>query len=181
MSVTNKETLKTAGPEKTAIAERDGTAECGDRLADLVFRSPSIFGRLWAIAELRNEATGHYSHALAGEFGPAAVDGALRSLHREAFTSWLTLNLEQQERDVLIWLRWLGRNEKETAQVLSDIPRRQHQLIPAQHSEPERMLFLNDLSLALSLVRGSEGIRQRCWGAVHRRILATPRVRSYQA
>ena len=131
-------------------------APCREGLSDALFRSPAIFGRLVAISELRDKTNGVYNHPLASVFGVPLVDWTLHCLHREIFVRWLNYNLEQQEKDLLVWLRWLGGNEEETTRLLQAIERRRYELLPAQHLEPEAALFLDDISIVLVLVRQSE-------------------------
>jgi hypothetical protein len=132
------------------------TAENQERLRDAALLSPSIFGRLAAVSELRHRDTGRYYHPLAAEFGAAQVDEALRRLHGEVFRSWLGLRLQQQERDLSIWLAWLDRKGQESAARLRGIARRLDDLLPAQHFEADRRLFFDDFRLLFNLMEQSD-------------------------
>ncbi len=125
--------------------------ECDDRLWDSVFASPSIFGRLLAVARLRDPGSGRYEHSLAKELGAGVVDATLRRMHREIFDQWLNLNLERQERDLSIWLSRTG-SEGDSAGLLPKISRRLGELLPAQHLEAERRLFMTDFQMLMVLI-----------------------------
>lgn len=127
------------------------TAACRERLEDAVLRIPSAFGRLCAIAELRS-SSGVYRHPLADEFGQAVVDHTLREMHRKAFADWIGLRLQQQERDLSLWLVSLGQSSETRCEFLAGIVRRLVDLIPPQHLEFEEHLFRSDFPVTAWLV-----------------------------
>ena len=116
---------------------------------DAVLSCASIFGRLVTVSGLRHEDRKYY-HALSWQYGVIVVDGILRSLHREIFTSWLCLSLRQQHGDLKIFLHTLAGN-RPSAPGLAALC---HSLLPEKYLQPERELFLNDMSLVISLVYG---------------------------
>ena len=122
-----------------------------ERLWDAVFRSPSVLGRLIAVAELRDAGTGMYKHALAVEWGTGPVDQTLRRMHFQTFRSWLVLRLEQQECDISVWLAWMERNRADGAVRLRELARCPELLLPGRCLDMERELFLSDFGLAVSL------------------------------
>jgi hypothetical protein len=103
---------------------------------------PSVFGRLVALAESRNEAT--------------------RQIHKEVFSDWLGFRLQQQERDLSVWLEWLASNPEASSELptLEKLgQQRWHEtLLPPGAIDPERELFLSDLNLVLTLL-SAPGIR----------------------
>src|SRR5579871_5101377 len=122
--------------------EAPAPAECRERLWDVIFRSPSVFGRLTAVSELHSPATGRYEHAHAAEYGVEAVDHALRRMHREVFTEWLCFGLEQQEKDLRVWLSWLDGGREESSRLLRRMKGRLNSLLPRERVlEHERLLF----------------------------------------
>ena len=129
----------------------DDTVDCQERLRDLICQSPSIFGRLVAVSRLQDQQDGSYRYALADNFGPTAVDRALRRLHRDTFSDWLNLNLAQQELDLSIWLSGLGHSQEESASLLQSMAVRLSGLIPRQHFVAERDLFVSDFEVVLIL------------------------------
>ena len=70
------------------------------------------------------------------------MDAKLRRMHREVFATWLQLNLQEQERDLLIWLSWLGLGPQERATLLHVVAERLDSLLPPQHIEVEGQLFV---------------------------------------
>ena len=135
-------------------AHRPG--DCSERVWDAVCKSPSVFGRLAAVAALRSRESGVYRHKLAEELGADPVDQALRQMHRELFRSWLGLRLEQQERDLSIWLTWLDRGGQDSAQRLRQVSGRPADLVPPQQADADRHLFLNDFRLVVSLLEQAD-------------------------
>ena len=93
-----------------------------------------------------------YEHYLCQDF-PDNGDSILRQMHVELFAEWLNFRLEQQEKDIRLWLRWLGHTPEEGAGLLKRVEKRASSLIPQQYRrEPERTLFLSDLRLVVRLI-----------------------------
>ena len=137
------------------------TTQCCDRVLELVRLNPSLFSRLWIIAKLRSPTTGVYSHPLSDEFGPLVVDAALRRMHRDVFADWLSLRLQEQERDLRLWLASLGRPREDSHRLLEDVADELKSLIPPDHLETEATLFCDDFRVALWLVcHTARGARQ---------------------
>lgn len=127
--------------------------QCRAGLEDVVFRCPSVFGRLWAVSELRDPVRDIYSHPLSTTFGQTAVDAALRRIHGEVFRSWLNFTLERQERDLWVWLNWLSRNSEDEPPVPKTVERRHRQMMPRDHHQAEAELFVADLELVFLVMR----------------------------
>jgi len=126
--------------------------ECRRDIQQQVFRSPALFGRLLATAELHNPVSRRYEHYLCRNF-PDSGEPILRQMHVEVFAEWLNFRLEQQEKDIRLWLHWLGRTPEDGADLLKDVEKRASSLIPQQYCrECERTLFLSDLRLLVGLV-----------------------------
>jgi phytoene dehydrogenase-like protein len=121
-------------------------------IQEQVFQSPALFGSLLAAAELNNPVSRRYEHHLCRDF-PDDGDSILRQMHVEVFAEWLNFRLEQQEKDIRLWLHWLGRTPEDTADLLKRVQKRASELIPQQYRrEPERTLFLSDLRVVVGLV-----------------------------
>ena len=90
------------------------------------------FGRLLAAAELHNPVSGRYEHYLCQDF-PDDGDSILRQMHGKLFAEWLNFGLEQQERDIRLGLRWLGRTPEDGADLLRCVEKRASSLIPQQY------------------------------------------------
>jgi hypothetical protein len=81
------------------------TQSCADFWGDEVAQIPTAFGTLAFLAGFRNRVTGAY-HELesARRYGEGETARVLNKLHARAFADWLSLNLEQQTRDVARFL-----------------------------------------------------------------------------
>ena len=121
-------------------------------IQEQVFQSPALFGRLLAAAALRNPVSCRYEHHLC-QYLTDGGDSILRQMHGELFAEWLNFTLEKQEKDIRLWLRWLGRTPQEERDLLKHVEKRASSLIPRQYRrKPERMLFLSDLRLVVGLI-----------------------------
>jgi hypothetical protein len=129
-----------------------GSDERRKDIQEQVFQSPALFGRLLAAAALHNPVSCRYEHHLC-QYLPDGGDSILRQMHGELFAEWLKSTLEQQDKDIRLWLRWLGRTREEGTDLLKRTEERANSLIPRQYRhEPERMLFLSDLRLVVQLI-----------------------------
>ena len=143
-------------PDTGASAGKSGRASADDRIWDAVCQSPSVFGRLVAVAALRQKETGAYWHPLVAELGSAPVDHALRRMHRDIFRGWLALRFQQQERDLSIWMTWLERAGQDSDLRLREVSRRLGVLAPTPCLDADRQLFLGDFRLIVSLIEQPE-------------------------
>jgi len=114
-----------------------------EELEDLVCASPSIFGRLVAIATLREINPS----ALTIRLAAFEIQQVLNELHRSVFISWLNLSLKQQKADLSIYLARIGAQPI----ALSGLLARIHSLIPPEADTPQRELFLEDMAIAYAL------------------------------
>lgn len=131
-------------------------SECTERLWDTLCRNPSVFGRLVSVAEMRNSESGRYESPLCRAYGSDTVDRTLREMHREVFSTWLSFRVQQQERDLTVWLASLNPGVAEGLQLLQAMSKRLPTLLPPQHVEPERQLFFQDFQLVSTMVRWAD-------------------------
>jgi|ERR1700722_20366174 hypothetical protein len=129
---------------------------CTERLWDKLCRNPSVFGRLVSIAEMWNPESGRYQSPLCKEFGPDLIDRTLREIHREVFGTWLGFRLQQQERDLTVWLASVSHGVAEGIQALQAISKRLSTMLPAHHVDAERQLFFQDFELVSTMVRWAD-------------------------
>ena len=127
----------------------EGTTSCIEELRDAVLCSPSILGRLIAVAGLRDRETGQYRHELAARFGTGEVDWALRELHRQIFLGWLNFSLRQQTADLNLYLPSADADEA----VLAKLYASAETWIPPACAAVERELFLSDLCVVTGIIR----------------------------
>ncbi len=78
---------------------------CSDYWGDQVDQINTAFGTLAFIAAFRNRATGSYHDVDSSrQYGETETSRVLEKLHVRAFQSWLSLNFDQQKRDVARYL-----------------------------------------------------------------------------
>lgn len=114
---------------------------------------PSVFGRLFYLASLRNSNSGQYEHfGLAQRFGAESADQVLRESHVRIFNQWLSYGLQEQKLDL----------EEYLSDVDADLPAVIANWIrvapyqtcpPAETRQVERELFLSDLGRILEMLR----------------------------
>lgn len=84
-------------------------------------------------------------------FGEAEADRALRQSHEEAFLTWLSLQLEQQQADLELYFSTLPASKKTLVENwLRLMPYRT--AAPAWASPAQRQLFESNFALLLKLL-----------------------------
>ena len=116
-----------------------------EELREMLCTSPSLFGRLVAIATLRD----FNPRGLEVRRSPGEFQRTVNALHRNTFISWLNLSLKQQKADLTIYLSRIGTNPRALASLLSRV----ESLIPPDATESERDLFVGDISIAYAMFR----------------------------
>jgi hypothetical protein len=140
-----------------ALSERSAnSSECTERLWDKLCLNPSVFGRLVSIAEMWNSANGRYESPLGSVFSPDQVDRILTEMHREVFSTWLSFRLQQEERDLSVWLASVSHGVADGIQALQAMSKRLTTLLPRDHIEAERQLFFQNFQLVSTMVRWAD-------------------------
>jgi hypothetical protein len=112
-------------------------------------QSPSLFGRILLIAAFRNTSTDQNNDGHIGRFQTPEIQAALKHLHLETFTAWLTLSLQRQQADINIYLnRTAAADRTSKIKQLAVVGERS---IPPGAMPPERGLFLQDLRIVQAL------------------------------
>src|ERR1700691_394459 len=115
--------------------------------------SPSIFGRLVLLADLRD----HDTNPLAAElYGKAQIDEALERKHREIFFAWLCLSWAAEMEEVADYLAdQAGIQDATIAQLVHRWTQEKlyEKLRPTVASEAERELFSSGLRAILQLLQ----------------------------
>jgi hypothetical protein len=119
---------------------------------------PSAYGRLVYLADLRDDDSATYKHhGLALIFGDQEAGQALSESHMRTFREWLTLGLEQQKADLMLYMAKSPVNRLALVENwLRLAPYRN--LLPLMASEAERELFVSDLEILLNLLRGASDV-----------------------
>ena len=134
----------------------DRTA-ASDLWRNTLSKIPSVFGRIVYLASLRDQNSGRYQHhGLALVFGDEEANKALKKSHTGTFREWLTFNLEQQKRDLDLYLAGLSEDKRTVlANWLDLAPYRT--LMPTSLRTVERRLYLVDLKALLELLGNEHG------------------------
>jgi hypothetical protein len=134
------------------------TSAAADLWRNTLAQIPTLFGRLWYLASLRDQNTGIYQHfGLAQRFDEEEANRVLRQSHLAAFEQWLCYSLEQQKNEADEYLQSLSGDPKVIiTNWLKLTPYRN--CIPVGTREVERKLFLSDLKVVLELLRSDYAV-----------------------
>jgi hypothetical protein len=136
--------------------KRPGQEPAGDLWRHTLARIPTVFGRLLYLSSLRNRGSGVYEHpGLAQMIGDEEAGETLRRSHARVFQDWLCLNLEQQKADLQEYLAEVPN----PAAMLADwaIFAEYQSWAPGAAQDAERRLFVGDLVILLTLLKGEYG------------------------
>ncbi len=119
---------------------------------------PSVFGRLVYLSSLRDPNTGKYEHhGLALVFSEDDANRSLRGSHNQAFSEWISFNLEQQKADLDLYLSQFYENKVQVLETwLRLAPYRN--LVPNAVRGVEKRLYLADLEALLELLKNEYGV-----------------------
>lgn len=128
----------------------------GDVWRRTLARLPTLFGRVFYLASLRDQSSGAYEHpALAQMLGEEEAGETLRRSHARVFQDWLCLNLEQQKADLQEYLAEVPNPAATLADWIESGAYRNW--APADAQDVERRLFVGDLETLLALLRREYG------------------------
>jgi hypothetical protein len=124
-----------------------------DWLTSTLTQIPTVFGRLVYLSSLQNPHSGAYEHEALGRLmGAQQADHALRYRHKKVFAEWVGASLDQQKRDLEVFLAADQTSRGDRVYDLNQVePFRA--LIPASTREVERLLFVTDLETLLGMLR----------------------------
>jgi hypothetical protein len=134
------------------------TSAAADLWRNTLAQIPTLFGRLWYLASLRDQNTGVYQHfGLAQRFDEEEANRVLRQSHLMVFEQWLCYSLEQQKNETDEYLQSL---EGDPGVIITNwlklTPYRN--CIPVGTREVGRKLFLSDLKVVLELLRNEYAV-----------------------
>ncbi len=137
-------------PMEAAVIMPASVQSCADFWGDRLAHIPTAFGTLAYVTAFRNRTSGgYYEAASAREYGEAETSRTLARLHNQSFREWLSLNLEQQCRDLALHV---ASTEGGMARLRMDLPDLARQLVPGDASPSEAQLFANDLMTVMENV-----------------------------
>ncbi len=119
---------------------------------------PTLFGRLFYLASLRDPHTGQYVHfGFAQRVGDQRADAILRHSHVATFQDWLCLNVVGQKDDLEEYLASL--NEDRSNVVATWLQLEPYRgWIPVETRAAERSLYMCDLRAVLEILRNAYGV-----------------------
>ncbi len=105
------------------------------------------------LSALRNQNTGRYEHhGLVLVFGEEEANKALRRSHSQAFSEWLSYNIEQQKADLDLYISALFEDKKTVLEAWARIAPYKN-LSPSSVRPVERKLYLADFKAILDLLK----------------------------
>ncbi len=119
---------------------------------DLLASIPATYGRLVYLSSLRDPNSGKYEHfETSTNCGDIIAHSVLELVHIQTYREWLSMNLEQQRADLMLYLVSVGLGRRQVLQTwLVTSPFRS--LIP-MHTQPvEQDVFLSDMQALLALL-----------------------------
>ncbi len=119
----------------------------GDKLAEIL----TAFGTLTFLASFRDSANGRYPEAASvQEYGEPETTRTLSRLHGRAFREWMSLNLDQQSRDLARY----AASEEGGAELLSMQRVELAKTLTPEDAKPqESQLFSDNLGAVLDSIR----------------------------
>jgi hypothetical protein len=142
-------------------SERENIVLDGKAVSDIwrntLSRIPTVFGRLSYLSSLRNPNSGRYEHhGLSLRFGALDASRALKKSHREAFTEWLSYNVEQQHADLQLYLSDQPEDKRTILKAWEKLETYRN-VMPSSAKDLEKKLFLSDLKAILRVLRNASG------------------------
>ena len=120
---------------------------CADFWNEKVDQIQTAFGTLAFAGGYRDRASGSYREAdSARTYGEAETSRALLRIHNQSFTHWLGMNLQQQSRDLSLYLAEAG---IDLARFGFEYKLVADRLAPADAKPEEVQLFVRDLETVL--------------------------------
>src|SRR5205823_10435163 len=114
---------------------------------------PSAFERLIYFASKLHPASGKYIHeGLAKLSDNEEVHRKFKEAHERTFHDWLSLNLEQKNADLRLYLSSLNIEKNFVIKTWAGFDPFWN-LVPSTAIEAERILFISDLQVLLALVK----------------------------
>lgn len=120
-------------------------------LWEAVRQLPSTMARLVFLSGLRDLNSGAYRAPTASKAESKEVDRFLRSMHEEAFSTWLDYTLEEQKADLDLYLSGLITDKLGVIRTWLNLES-YRLIVPASAESMERQLFFSDLELLLYLM-----------------------------
>lgn len=112
---------------------------------------PSTMAQLVFVSGLRDLNSAIYRVPTHSKAGAAEVDQVVRSMHEQAFSTWLNYRLEEQKADLDLYFS--GLDCEKTVAVRTWLRLESYRsIIPASATPADRHLFLSDLELLLLMM-----------------------------
>ena len=133
-----------------------------DAAADLwkhtLSQIPTLLGRIFYLASLRDPNTGRYEHhGLAAIYGEESAHETLTASHLSIFSEWLRFSLEMQKADLDLYLSSLAEVRRSVLTAWVQLTPYRN-VIPALAAAADRELFLADLDALLAVLKNEYGV-----------------------
>ena len=139
-------------PEDTVIVQA-AVQPCAEYWAERAEQMDTLFGKLAFVASFRDRASGEYRDAAAARiYDGAEVSKTLAGMHAAVFRHWLSMQLEQQSRDLGAYL---ATPEGRAAFVSFDLRELSAILTPSEAQPPDRQLFNDALATVLLFLKAN--------------------------
>jgi DNA-binding MarR family transcriptional regulator len=125
-----------------------GAQTCSDNWSDRLARIPTVSGTLAQLAALRDSRGNYRDRESEREFGEAETQKVLLKLHAQVFVDWLSMNLQQQSRDLACFFSMDARAAGYAHAGGEWIER----LVPPGAKQQEKELFIHEMQLLLEAV-----------------------------
>ena len=140
--------------EPTGRLQRTAAA---DLWRNTLSQIPSVFGKMVYLSSLRSPITGKYEHhGLALVFGEDEASRALKKSHVQAFTEWLSFDLEQQKADLDLYLSSVRADKRAIVENWLSV-RSYRTFIPASAKTVEKRLYMADIEALIALLKNVHG------------------------
>jgi len=140
--------------KENAVLDRNAAS---DLWRHTLSQIPSVFGRLFFLASLRNQNSGRYEHhGLAQRFGSLEAFRALKKSHREAFSEWLSYTIEEQKADLELYLSEQPEHKRTILKTWEKLEPYRN-ILPSSVKDVERKLYLSDLRAILNVLKNASG------------------------
>lgn len=117
----------------------------------------SVTGRMFFLASLRNQNSGQYEHhGLAQMFGSLEATRVLKKSHREAFSQWLSYDVEERTADLELYLSEQPEDRRTILKTWEKLEPYRY-ILPSSPKDLEKKIYLSHLRAILTVLRNASG------------------------
>jgi hypothetical protein len=117
----------------------------------------SVTGRMFFLASLRNLNSGQYEHhGLAQMFGSLEASRALKKSHREAFSEWISYDVEAKMADLELYLSEQPEDRRTILKTWEKLEPYRN-ILPSSPKDLEKKIYFANLRAILNVLRNASG------------------------